>query len=299
MNYLPKFEYIVPESADDLRLFLQEHGEESRILAGGTDLLINLPTANPAPRYLVDITRISALSSMRDEEGGQIFIGATTTHTALSENVLIGKEVLFLSEAAASVGSVQIRNAGTVGGNLVNGSPAADTIPPLVALDATALIVSYRSEKCVPVSAFTSGPYQTKLLREEFVAGIAFPKLPPGAGTCFLKLGRRQALSISRISIAVALVLGNDERIEEARICPGAVMPVPARMSEAEGHLIGRAPGPDVFSEASEKVSHEAVKISGMRPSTPYKEPVLQNLTKQALAIAAERCAESRRRHSA
>jgi CO/xanthine dehydrogenase FAD-binding subunit len=150
MKYLPKFEYIVPESTAELCQFLKDHGEDSRILAGGTDLLLNLENEEHLPRFAVDITRIAELSNLRSE-GDSIFIGATATHSDVAESEMIKKEVPFLSEAAGSVGSVQIRNKGTIGGNIANASPAADTVPPLIALEAEAHILSQKGESLVPL----------------------------------------------------------------------------------------------------------------------------------------------------
>jgi CO/xanthine dehydrogenase FAD-binding subunit len=289
MKYLPKFDYIVSGNLEELCKLLQCYGDDARILAGGTDLLLNLKKGDSVPKIVVDISRIPELSTLRDE-GSHIFIGATATHTDLAESKLIRGEVPFLSEAAESVGSVQIRNAGTIGGNIVNASPAADTIPPLLALDAEALIVSYKGERQIPLANLFSGPYKTILSPHEFLAGVRFAKLTSGAGSYFLKLGRRRALSISRISIAVVLVFRKDERIEDVRICPGAVMPLPSRMVRAEQTLIGFYPHPDLFEEAGKRVAREIVEVTGRRPSTPYKEPVIKNLVQRALAIAAARC---------
>jgi CO/xanthine dehydrogenase FAD-binding subunit len=216
MKYLPKFEYIAPSSVNDLCQFLQHHANETRILAGGTDLLISLKKGEGTTKYVVDITRIKELSSIRDEQN-RISIGATATHTEVSESALVLKEVPFLTEAAASIGSVQIRNSGTIGGNVMNASPAGDTIPPLVVLDAAVRIMSHRGERHALLAEILSGPYNTMLSSDEFLADITFTKLSSRAGTCFLKLGRRRALAISRISIAVILVAGKDGRIQEAR----------------------------------------------------------------------------------
>lgn len=293
MKYLPRFEYIVPNTVAELCTFLDQHGDEARILAGGTDLLIGLKKGELAPRYLVDITRIDELRIIR-ENHLHISIGATATHTQLAESELIRREIPFLAEAAASIGSVQIRNSGTVGGNVANASPAGDTIPPLAALNATVRVLSREGERHILLSQLFSGPYQTTLSSKEVLAGVMIEKLPPRAGTCFLKLGRRRALTISRISIAVALVLRGDGRIEEARICPGAVTPAPCRIGGAEKVVIGSYPGVELFEKAGRAVAEEMVRISGRRSSTAYKEPVVNNLVQRALSIAVERCEKSR-----
>jgi CO/xanthine dehydrogenase FAD-binding subunit len=289
MKYLPPFNYVVPRSVEELHRFMEDHGEKSRILAGGTDLLLSLEEDRDPPAFVVDITRIAELSRLSDE-GDSIFIGAAATHTAVAENELVRREAFFLSEAAGSVGSAQIRNTGTIGGNIVNASPAADTLPPLVALDAEALILGREGQRRTPLVRLFAGPYKTVLPQQEILCGVRFQKLPSGTGTCFLKLGRRRALSISRISVAAALVLGRDGRIREARICPGAVMPVPSRILPAEESLLGRCPGRELFAEAGERAAREIAGITGRRPSTPYKEPVVKNLVQRALTIAAERC---------
>ncbi len=292
MKYLPRFEYIVPNIAAELCTFLDQHENEARILAGGTDLLIGLKKGEVAPRYLVDITRIDEFRVIR-ENHRHISIGSTATHTQVAESELIGKEIPFLAEAAASIGSAQIRNSGTVGGNIVNASPAGDTLPPLAALNATARVLSREGERHIALAQLFSGPYQTALSSKEVLAGVTIEKLPPGTGTCFLKLGRRRTLIVSRISIAVALVLTGDGRIEEARICPGAVMPWPLRIRLAEEFLVGSYPGPELFQKAGRIVAEETVRISGIRPSTAYKEPVLENVVRRALSIAVQRCGKN------
>lgn len=289
MKYLPKFEYLVPNSLTELCEFLKHHGDEARILAGGTDLLISLKKGELAPKYVVDITRIAELSSIRDDHN-QISIGAAATHTEVARSDLILRRVPFLAEAAASIGSVQVRNSGTIGGNVINASPAADTIPPLVALNATVCIRSHKGERHVPLTEIFSGPYKTTLSSDEFLADVTFTKLSPRAGTCFLKLGRRRALAISRVSVAVVLVVGGDGHIQDARICPGAVLPGPSRIDKAEEVLFGSHPGAEIFEKAARTVAKEMVRVSGRRPSTPYKEPVVNNLVQRALSIAAERC---------
>jgi CO/xanthine dehydrogenase FAD-binding subunit len=289
MKYLPKFDYVAPGSMEELCKFFQNHGDDARILAGGTDLLLSLEKNEDTPGFVVDITRIAELSRLSDE-GDSVFIGATATHTDLAESGLVRREALFLSEAAGSVGSAQIRNTGTLGGNIANASPAADTLPPLIALDAEVFIVGRNGQRRLPLIHLFAGPYRTVLPPHELLSGVRFPKLPSGAGTCFLKLGRRRALSISRISIAVALVLGSSGRIQDARICPGAVMPVPSRIVPAEQGLLGHFPSPDLFEKAGEKVAQNMVAVAGRRTSSPYKEPVVKTLVQRALAIAAERC---------
>ena len=289
MKYLPEFEYLVPESVAELCWLLSRYGSEASILAGGTDLLVRLKRGEISPKYLLDIGRINEMSVLRDE-GDHIFIGTTATHTQIAESPLIKREAPLLSEAASSVGSVQIRNSGTIGGNIANASPAGDTLPPLIALEAEASIIRQGGERSVPLSSLFSGPYQNILAPDECLTGIRVPKLPPGSGTCFLKLGRRRALAVSRITIAVLLVLDGKGLIQRARICPGAVLPSPRRMSEAEEGLLGLLPDKGLFRKAGQWVAREMIRVTDRRTSTPYKEPVVFNLVERALTVASERC---------
>jgi CO/xanthine dehydrogenase FAD-binding subunit len=289
MKYLPEFEYLVPENVAELCSLLSLYGSESCILAGGTDLLVRLKRGEISPKVLLDIGRINELSALRDE-GSHIFIGAAATHTQIAESPLIKREAPLLSEAASSVGSVQIRNSGTIGGNIVNASPAGDTLPPLIALEAEASIIRQGGERTVPLSSLFSGPYQSALAPDEFLAGIRVLKPLPGSGTCFLKLGRRRALAVSRITLSALLVLDGKGLIQRARICPGAVLPSPRRMGGAEEGLLGLLPDTRLFRKAGQWVAREMVRVTGRRSSTPYKEPVVINLVERALTVASERC---------
>ena len=289
MKYLPPFEYLVPETTIELSFLLSRYGAEAHILAGGTDLLIGLKRGESLPRYVLDIGRIPELSHLRDE-GNHIFVGATVTHTRISESSLIQTAAPLLAAASSSVGSVQIRNSGTIGGNIVNASPAGDTTPALMALNAEAQVMGSAGERRVSLQALFAGPYETALAPDEFLFGVRFPKLPGGSGTCFLKLGRRKALSVSRITVAVVLGLDREGLIGEARICPGAMTPMPRRMEQAEEGLIGSAPDSALFRTAGQRVAREIFGMIGYRPSTPYKEPVLIHMVERALVTAAERC---------
>ncbi len=287
MKYLPPFEYLVPETISELSSLLTRYGKEARILAGGTDFLIGLKRGECLPRYVLDISQIPDISELRDQ-GNRVFVGARVTHTRISESSLIREEAPLLAASASSVGSVQIRNSGTIGGNIVNASPAGDTVPALMALDAEAHIVNSAGERFVPLQALYAGPYRTALAPDEFLFGIRFPKLPAGTGTCFLKLGRRRALSVSRITVGVVLRLDGKGLIREARICPGAMTPVPCRVGRAEEGLLGSVPGAALFQKAGQQVARAVLGMTGPRPSTPYKEPVLIHLVERALAAAAE-----------
>ena len=289
MYLLPTFKYLAPSSLEGFLKLLDKNGKDFKVLAGGTDLIINLKKEEIQPKYVIDITKIPDLKLLRDA-GNKIIIGSTVTYSDLLESPLISKEAPFLIEAAVTVGAVQIRNSVTLGGNIANASPAADMIPPLIALGAKVKIINPKQEREIPLEELFLGPYKTKLSPVDLITEISFSKIPPRTGTCFLKVGRRNALAISRLSVAVTLTLNSQGKIESASIVPGAVTPVPIRIRKAEDLLCGNTPGKELFEQAGKIVSEEVVGITGPRYSTVYKEPVLFNLVKRSLILAAERC---------
>lgn len=267
---------------------LWEKKEQAKIIAGGTDLVPALRQESLVPRYLIDITHINELRNIVQEDG-QISIGAVTTHTEIASSSLIKKYGSILADAASVVGSPQIRNLGTLGGNIVNASPAADTIPPLLVLDAVGKVVSREGEREVPLAQLFRGPYDTALKPYEILTRVSFRQLAPEAKSSFIKLARRQAMAISRMSIAVVLRMERRTgRIAEARVSLGAVTPTPQRMPEAEAILKGKRPDDDGLQMASVQVSEAMIRQSGIRASTVYKRPVIEALFIRAVRKALE-----------
>jgi len=258
------------------------------ILAGGTDMMIQLRSQNGSPIRLVDITRIPELSGIEQRNGG-IWIGALTTMSQLAASPLILGKIPVLAKAAASVGSPQIRNRATIGGNLCHASPCADTVPPLVALNAALQLRSRRGIRQLSVEDFVLGAYRVAIDTEELLEGIQIPVPPPQMRMTFYKLGRRKALAIARINLAVGLQLANG-RIADAVVSPGSIMPVPKRLRSVEKKLIGQKPSSDLFQTIGREVSELMVTESGERWSTPYKKPVVAALVARCL----EQCLEGR-----
>ncbi len=279
--------YHRAQTIEELKALLSDLSSAPRILAGGTDMLVEARQQPfQAGEHVVDISRIPALQGISESER-QIIIGAMTTHTQIISDKRIRQYATALNLACQSVGSPQIRNRGTVGGNICNASPCADTVPPLMALEAELEIISASGTRHVKLSDIFHKPYRPKLKQGEVITLIRFNKLPPEYRSSFYKLGRRNALAIARINMAAILKLHDDEIIE-ARLVPGSVFPVWRRVSEAEDFLIGKKATKDVFTRAGEIVAQTMIAISGRRWSTPYKEPVVQNLVKRVLMQAAE-----------
>jgi xanthine dehydrogenase FAD-binding subunit len=285
---MKNFEYISMKSITDAVSVLNQYAQEARILAGGTDLLIELRRANAkVPKAVVDISFINDLKGV-GESNEFIILKPLTTHTQIQKSEIIKKHASLLGLAASAIGAPQIRNRGTVGGNVMNAATCADTVPPLVALGAELKLQSSAGVRTLPMSEFFIKPYKTKANPSEVLIEIKFPKLPSNARSSFIKLGRRNALSISRLSVAAILSQDKDGKILEARIVPGAALPTWMRVSEAEKMLIGEKPSEKLFESAGRKVSEIMISYTGRRWSTEYKEPVIGVLVKRALLNCVE-----------
>lgn len=284
--------------------FKARHRASGLLLAGGTDLIIELRGESPGLEAVevLDITSVEDLKGIGlGVNGGEeepqaearksdppelasiVRIGSLATHTEVAESGLLGRAAALLSAASAEVGSPQIRNRGTIGGNVCNASPCADTVPALIALGAGLTLRSAERTRRVAMTDFIQKPYQTVMEDDEVLVSIEFPSIPKGARNAFVKLGRRNALSISRMSVAVVLREGPEGGFEEVRIAAGSVAPTVRRFSSAEKLLLGQKPSKESFTAAAEEVAAEMIRISGRRWSTPYKEPVVQALVRRAL----------------
>ncbi len=278
------FDLVRSASMNESLDFLAQNGAATRIIAGGTDLIIELRTlsaGDKGPEFVLDITPTESLRGIA-EEGPTISIGALTTHKEIAESAIMKKYAPLLSSACSTIGATQHRNVATIGGNIINASPAADSVPALIALDAEATFRSKRGERTSLLKDIFVKPYKTNIESDEILTHIRFAKLPDGARMSFIKLGRRNALAIARMNVAVAIVL-EGKTITDARISPGSTTPMPDRIEAAEKVLIGKEPTDELFRLAGEKVSEEMVKRSGIRWSTPYKKPVIKALTARAL----------------
>jgi CO/xanthine dehydrogenase FAD-binding subunit len=282
---MKRFDYIACGSVAEACDVLQNDG--AQVIAGGTDLLITLRRPDGrSPALVVDITRIGELREIA-ANGGIVSVGASATHAEIAGSQLLRSAAPLLAAASSDVGSPQIRNRGTIGGNIMNAATCADTVPPLIALGALATLVSATARRTVPVADLFEAPYRTRARRGELLTAVTFAPLPARSGSAFLKLGRRNALSIARLSVAAVLILNNQGVISEARIVPGAAVPVWRRFTGAEELLLGRKPAPALFTAAGKSAAADMVAVTGRRWSTEYKEPVLAVLVRRALEAAA------------
>jgi CO/xanthine dehydrogenase FAD-binding subunit len=272
-------------SVDEALQFLKDASGTAKVIAGGTDLIVGLRDESleeEKAKTVLDISRIKELKTiaMNDET---IRIGALTTHAEIAESSLILKYASILAEACSKVGGPQIRNRGTIGGNIINASPAADSIPALVALDAKLLIQGPTGTKEISIVEFITGPYMTTIATDELLVSISFKRVLENSKHVFVKVGRREALSISRMNLALISHTDKAGKIDDIRFSVGSVTPRPRRIGEIEKIFLGKEPVEDMCIQAKTMIQDIMVKESGIRKSTVYKKPVIGDLTYSAL----------------
>ncbi|MCL6611989.1 MAG: xanthine dehydrogenase family protein subunit M [Peptococcaceae bacterium] len=288
---LPPFDYHRPASLAEALFLLASLPGTKKILAGGTDLVPALRRGDLSPDHVVSLSQLAGMREIKEDKGF-IRIGALVTFSRLAEFPLFLKgPYKLLAEAALQVGGPQVRNQGTIGGNIVNASPAGDLLPPLTALEARVRVCRQGGERVLPLAGFLTGPGRTCIHPEEILAEVDFPALPERAAGSFVKLGRRNSLAISRISLAAIVIRGEGGIVEEARLALGAVAPVPIRARKAEALLRGRKPSPALLEEAVAAISETVADSLGDRPSAPYKRAAVRGVAREALIKADPRFA--------
>jgi CO/xanthine dehydrogenase FAD-binding subunit len=251
------------------------------ILCGGTDVMIRMRAGALQPDVLLDVSRVETMRGIR-LTGQHLEIGAATTESALLRSPLVRKHAPLLQTVLRQLGSVQIRNRGTLGGNLVNASPAADSAVPLLLYEAEVQIVGPREERRIPVEQFLTGPGQTALGPGEFVRTLRLSPAPEGAVWFYHKVGKRNALTIAIASLGLVAVL-DGKRVQEIRIAVGSVAPTPIRLRDVEDWLAGQLPDREIIAEARRRVSNAVSPISDVRATAAYRADVVGKLAARAL----------------
>ncbi len=286
---IPEIEYI---KETELDLALQHLASDKKVIpfAGGTDVLIELrKSKNPFDRKaLLDVKGLGLNDIYIHSD--TVIIGAASTHTEVEDNEIIKSKLPVLTKASSLIGSKQIRNRGTIGGNIINASPCADTVPALLLYDAQIVIRSLSEDRTVPLSEFITSPYETVLQKDELVTEIrAFP-VAEDYGWGYYKLGRRGAVNISRMTVAALMKVDGEGKINEIRVSAGSVFPITSRISDVEKMLVGEKPKAEIFRRAGEIAAEKMIETSGRRWSTPYKESVVKELIVRVLNEAYSRC---------
>lgn len=284
-------EYIAPESLGDALNIKQEEGAHARVIAGGTDLILRMRDQVFSPKLLVDLRRAS-LDTISCR-AGEVRLGAYVTLSQILADDTIAFLFPALVDACRQFAGPPIRNRATLGGNLVNASPAADLAPPLMAYDANIVLASSSGDRVLSLTEFFTGPGQTVMQANEILSEVRLPVTPPDTASRFIKLGQRRSMAISIINVSTRLTLAKQGTVNEARIVLGAAAPTPLRAVAAEAVLMGNELSEDRVEEAAIAASKEISPITDVRASRNYREKMAQVLVRRALLASRDELGRS------
>lgn len=281
-----RFEYHEPTSLDEAIGLLARHGEAARPLAGGTALLVDMKIGHIRPTHLVSLAAVPGIDHIRSNGGWSI--GAMATLSAIEDfSAFPIGPIVALVEAARLLGGRQIRNMGTVGGNICHASPGADMVPPLLCLDAELRLVGMEGERTTPLDGFLVGPDSTAIKPAEVLTEVRLPPPPPHSGSTFLKVMRRRAMDCSIVAVAARVTLAEDgETCAEARIGVGAAAPAPFRAKEAERLLVGQRLSDEILQAAVWRAVEASSPITDVRATAEYRRTLVGGLVSRAVTQA-------------
>ena len=272
-----EFEYFTPNTIQEALHLLDQYGSDANVIAGGTDLLVQMKNEVISPGHLINIMKISEMSFIKAEEGW-LRIGAATKWHEVVEFCAKDRKYTALYEASCSLGKVQVRNMGTIGGNLCTASPAADSAPALLVFNSRVKLTSAQGERIINLEDFFKGVNLTAMAPNEIMTEIQIPSINNGMGSAFMKITRVGA-DISKISCAVALERQGDI-CASCKIAMGAVAPVPMRIDQANRIVIGKKVDAFLVEEMGKKVSEEINPITDIRSTAEYRRKTAAILLK-------------------
>jgi aerobic carbon-monoxide dehydrogenase medium subunit len=281
------FTYLEPSSLDEALALLGQHGEDAKLIAGGTGLVNLMKQRLARPAFVIGLRGVKPLAGVA--ANGGLKIGALTTLAALESSDVVRRKAPLLAETIHHVATVRVRSIATLGGAMAHADPFLDTPPALIALDAAIVARSQRGERRIALDQFFKGYYETVLAPDELVTEIQVPAQPAGNGTAFLKFLPASQDDYATISVAARLALDAKGKIAEPRVALGAASMVPVRARAVEAALAGQAPDEKTFREASSLVQDAIDPIEDFRGSAQYKRQMAVVHLRRALATAASR----------
>lgn len=268
--------YFRPRTLSEALAFLADNGPGTEVVAGGTDVMVDLRAGVLTPEFLLDVSRLEPLRGIALTEEG-LAVGAAVTLAEIQRSPLIASHAPALQKSAVNFASRQIRNVATIGGNVAHCSPCGDTLPALVIHEARAVLASPRGEREVAVEEIASGPYLCALPKDELI--IRFVLKPAAVAFAdFQKIGRRKELAIARMSMAYMANKNAAGRVSFLRFSLGSCTPTPRRLPQLEAMLLGQVPSAALLWEAGRVLAENTIAITGRRASAVYKEPAIQGL---------------------
>ena len=283
---LPRFEYVRPRSINEALSLLAQHEGEARLLAGGTDLLPKMKRREiEAPKYVIDLKGIPNLDHIEYDDTKGLSLGALTTIHAIETSPVIQHRFSILAQATSTMAAPQVRNRGTVAGNICNAVPSADSVPPLLALEAKLKLMSQKGERILALEDFLSGPNETVLTDTELLAEIQIPPLPAESRGIYLKLSPKRSMDLATVGVA-ALVITEDGLCQDIRIALGAVAPTPIRAKRAEGILRGQGFSDELIEKTAQTAAEESRPIDDHRASAEYRRWMVQAMVSRAIKLA-------------
>ncbi len=288
---LPRFDFHEPTSLGEACEILSTFGPKAKLMAGGTDLMVNMKKKILAPEHIVSLAKINAMHGI-EEKNGRILIGARYTVTELTVDPLVAEKLGALRSGAIALGSPLVRNRATIGGNIGSARPAADLPPSLIAYKATVMLESTQGQREIPLNNFFKGPGFTDLQPQEVLTHISVPIPKGGEGAAYINMGVRKTCDCNVVTVASFIALDpGDGRIKEARIVMGSVGPTPLRAISAETMLVGQKPDENLFRKAGEAARQDCTPIDDFRGQASYRKAMVGVLTKRTLDIAYQRAA--------
>ncbi|UCB43072.1 MAG: xanthine dehydrogenase family protein subunit M [Dehalococcoidales bacterium] len=287
---IDRFEYRAPGSLDETLDILKTSGTDAKVLAGGTDLILQMKQGLIRPSLVVDVKKVPELNRLEWDEVGGLHVGAVVPLNKLATFPAILERYNILAQACSVIGSAQVRNRGTMAGNICNAAPSADSAPALLCLGAGAVVASSNGARSIDLNDFFVAPGETAIGDGELMVEIEVPTPPPHSAGCYIRHTTREEMDIAVVGVASFLTLSpQDKTLKEARIALGAVAPTPVRAHGAEAFLTGKSVTPDIIEEVAEKAAAEANPISDLRGSAEYRRELVRVLVRRTLR---ESCSE-------